>query len=114
MKLLTKDTLDRANAINNRLCKVKAWLAGLDETDPSGIDEQSRYSPIILSCGMAKTLDVVKQDVTELKEAADDLDETTDNLDGDIDDMNLRISDLESSRNHYENILEHRRYDRWH
>lgn len=58
MKLLTKDTLNRANAINNRLCKVKAWLAGLDETDPSGIDEQSRYSPIILSCGMAKTLDL--------------------------------------------------------
>ena len=57
MKLLTKDTLDRANAINNRLCKVKAWLAGLDETDPSGIDEESRFSPIMVSCGMARTID---------------------------------------------------------
>lgn len=58
MIILTKDTLDRANAINNRLGKVNAWLDGLDETDPSGIDTQSRYSPIILSCGIAKTLDL--------------------------------------------------------
>ena len=39
---MTKDTLDRANAINNRLGKVNAWLDGLDETDPSGIDTQLR------------------------------------------------------------------------
>lgn len=40
--------------------------------------------PSLLACicfcfGMAKTLNVVKQDVTELKGTADDLDETTDN-----------------------------------
>lgn len=54
---MTKTILDRANAINSRLGKINAFLEQLDQTDPSGIDTTSRFSPIAITCGMAQTID---------------------------------------------------------
>lgn len=61
---MTKDKLDRANAINNKLMSVKAFLEELNLTDPSGIDTTERYSPVTISCGMAQTItfDVANDD----------------------------------------------------
>lgn len=53
---MTDEILDQANAIKNRLHDVDKLLEQLDLTDPSGRDDYTRISPIVIQAGMAQTV----------------------------------------------------------
>nr|DAE83109.1 MAG TPA: hypothetical protein [Caudoviricetes sp.] len=53
---MTDELLNQGNAIKNRLYDVKKLLEQLDLTDPSGVDDTTRISPIVIQAGMAQTV----------------------------------------------------------
>lgn len=53
---MTHELLAHANALNNRIKNVEALLEQIDLTDPSGVDEMVRISPIIIHTGMAQSI----------------------------------------------------------
>lgn len=53
---MTNELLDQGNAIKNRLYDVEKLLEQLDLTDPSGRDDYTRISPIVIQAGMAQTV----------------------------------------------------------
>lgn len=53
---MTEELLIQANALRNRIKDVSKLLEQLDLTDPSGVDETVRISPIVIHAGMAQTI----------------------------------------------------------
>lgn len=53
---MTDELLNQGNAIKNRLHDVEKLLDQLDLTDPSGVDDYTRISPIVIQAGMAQTV----------------------------------------------------------
>lgn len=71
MMLLTKELLDNANSLQNRINQVTKLLEQIDLTDPSGMDTTVRVSPIVIQVGMAQTLqfDVLPADEADPNKA---------------------------------------------
>lgn len=53
---MTDELLSQGNAIKNRLYDVNKLLEQLDLTDPSGADDTTRISPIVIQAGMSSTV----------------------------------------------------------
>lgn len=64
---MTKELLNNANNLQNRISQVSKLLEQIDLTDPSGVDTTVRVSPIVIQVGMAQTLqfDVLPTDETD-------------------------------------------------
>lgn len=53
---MNETTLINANAIRSRISEIKALLAELNLTDPSGRDKTIRHSPITIQAGMGRVI----------------------------------------------------------